>query len=271
MEAVELREIEGAWQGVSIGKFQYSDLMLDMGSLEEALEGYTELIASSKLHREARFESLALVQRAETLRRLGRLGEAYRDISDAERIAANSDLGGMLINVTIVLSEVLSDLGRNEEALERLKSVSPQDPEGVDIEDAVVQGRVRCLALTRLGDYSGAIKCGRLAIRRAIKLSNPMYVARTYRVLSNAYDGTENASEADACRHRALEIFTRLGVPEADELRARLSTVRELSTGSSDRHTPDRPVVRGCPSWSSSWCYSPSPWPWRSPSGSSFS
>ncbi|HZE38061.1 MAG TPA: BTAD domain-containing putative transcriptional regulator, partial [Stackebrandtia sp.] len=240
-------------------------LYRDVGRYRDAVDKASAAIAVCRRGRFFTHEVSCLVTRSHAYRRLEEFDAAEFDARLALRLSVESDRRSLARDAMMALARAVISAGRYQEAQEILDSSGVEDPREDDVLTVAELSLIRSEAMLGLEEYREAIRMGLRARDRFDRMSLLKRRAETQKVLGWAYAGDGQTKLADECLHDAVEIFTRLGVPEADELRARLSTVRELSTGSSDRHTPDRPVVRGCPSWSSSWCYSPSPWPWRSP------
>ena len=80
-------------------------------------------------------------------------------------------------------------------------------------------GRVFC----ELRRFDDAIDCGERSLTIAREFGNRWGEARSLEILGIALGNTRGVEAARQCWEEALAIFTGLGAPQADEVRARLA------------------------------------------------
>jgi tetratricopeptide (TPR) repeat protein len=121
------------------------------------------------------------------------------------------------------LGEAYCDMGRLEEAVDCHRQalairqeLGDRWNEGVSLTDL---GRVFC----ELRRFEDAIDCEQRSLAIAREVGHRWGEARSLEVLGIALLQTQGVEAARGCWRQALKIFTGLGAPQADDLRARLT------------------------------------------------
>lgn len=201
---------------------QFATLCLDIGQATEALRIFDRLLADGEWEIGHRSALVSRITRSNALRVLGRFEEARSELSRVIDSATRADLFGLIDTARTRMAEVISDSGDHESALALLSDRSIRELGEPDLEQKADLARIQCVVHTRLGAYREAIVFGAAACRDYVAMPDVLMHARTLTALALAHDGDGDTAQARACRRKALDIFTRLGVPEAEELRTLL-------------------------------------------------
>ncbi|ADD43641.1 AfsR/SARP family transcriptional regulator [Stackebrandtia nassauensis] len=200
-------------------KAQLGALYLDIGRLTEALTVLDEVHSLPPDVGGMRSRTFSRILRTEALCALGRYESARPELTDVLAVAVRMDLTGAVMLATIQLAHLHSDSGDQQAALRALDTLGPHHLNESDQKFAAEIARLRCITNTRLRRFAKAVTFGGYACDRYANMSYPLMHARSLAALANAYEGANNPAQTTACRAQAFDIFSRLGVPEADELR----------------------------------------------------
>jgi tetratricopeptide (TPR) repeat protein len=192
----------------------------DLGRVTVARAKYDRALSIANDSPDVRLRILALAYRGSLLRGAGELDLAYHDIAAALEIGDKSGRPAIGYGAREILAEILCDEGRYIESIEQLNLLPQDESAKSDRELAAQMARVRCMVYLRTGDFAQAIMFGGKACQTFEVMPYPLYRARTLTLMADAYSGLGDTSRARDCRSRAFTIFERLGVPEAETLRA---------------------------------------------------
>ncbi len=211
-------------------QFNLGVALLQFERFEEALEAQRGALEVARRKEDVHQQARALTTVAGTLLDLGRAEESeahYREAMEISRIAgskwaeanAHHHLG-LLYLATQRFDDAMPWL---RVALRMYHEVGEQCGEAachVDISTALLE----------TGDTEGALSAARTALAVACDAVSPYHQALAHDRLAEVFDEL-GAAGAAAHWQRALALFTELGAPEADGVRARLARTRAVSVG----------------------------------------
>jgi DNA-binding SARP family transcriptional activator/Tfp pilus assembly protein PilF len=157
----------------------------------------------------------------------GRTHEAFEHYRQSSSIAQLEGRGQLHVEIFHHEADLYLDLGDVDRAVERLTTAKELfdsiQRSGVD-----VGGRERILSRVESArkKYSEAVSHAQRACSYyRSERTSPLHLARSLEALGDAHLGLNDHTEATRCHTEALEIFTRLDVPEAPKLRAKLQNL----------------------------------------------
>ncbi|MGH8793464.1 MAG: tetratricopeptide repeat protein, partial [Stackebrandtia sp.] len=199
-------------------------LYLDMGREEEVVLLLEEIKQAMKTSQAARHQSFVLLFRGELHRRAGQYVQGRLALSQALELVYHTGRFAMAREIQDTLAELLSDSGQHRSALVCFDSPVGDQHDWLP-QDLSRRELVRCKVHARLGEHEQACHHGVQARDLYADMSNPLRHGRSLAALADAHAGLGDLEAARECREEALTIFTRLGVPEAKQMRALLEAV----------------------------------------------
>ncbi|MDT7790562.1 MAG: hypothetical protein QOF58_8981 [Pseudonocardiales bacterium] len=196
-----------------------------LGQYDEALVQHTEALTVAEQIDDVAGRGYALHSLGFGLRRLGRADEALSHFEQALAIAADTRNRSLEGYTTLGLGLLLADLGRFEESAANLQNA-------LSVGLATGNRGLRTEALNGLGssallagDPERALVHHREALAMAEDTGDRYQQACAHDGLAQAHHALGRDAEARRYWRGALTLHTGTGVPEADAVRARLSTV----------------------------------------------
>jgi tetratricopeptide (TPR) repeat protein len=211
-------------------QFNLGVALLQFERYDEALDAQRGALETARRKEDVHQQARALTTVADLLQDLGRAAEAeehYREAMEISRIAgskwteanAHHHLG-LLYLATQRFDDAMPWL---RVALRMYHEVGEQCGEAACHTDIST-------ALLETGDTEGALSSARTALAVACNAVSPYHQALAHDRLAAVFDRL-GAAGAAAHWQRALALFTELGAPEADGIRARLARARAVTVG----------------------------------------
>lgn len=202
-------------------------LYVDMGKYDKALNACNNAIEISETIGATRLSCLALQYIGRTHYAQGQFDAALTSFEKALKLARDERRSDIQIELLICIAETKLAVGEHSQVLARLTAIhSFLSTHSSRASDVAEFSRVSCRVLFAIGDTQQAIERGIQArdILR-VECDTPLRLARSLDALGEAHQGNNDPAAARDCWTEALEIFTRLDVPEAPKLRAKLAAL----------------------------------------------
>lgn len=204
-----------------------SNLYNDMGHYDESQATAHHALEVAREINASRLSSLAMDSIGHNLRKLLQYQDASNNFETALEIARRENRITLQVQIIQGLAETNIDAGSLDKAESNLATSSVLidlgRPKATQVAD---QARLQCRIHAVMGNFATAIEHGThsLAVRRE-RGQNPLYFARSLDALGDAHLGNNDPTKAHETWTEALAIATRLNVPEAATLRAKLSSL----------------------------------------------
>lgn len=219
--ARQLREEDSPQRSNWLG---YAQAMVDLhrGRWEAALAGFDRVVVCAADISDRRWEAHARVGRGKVLRRRRQLERADTELRHALDLARRMERPAVECDVIAELVALNIDAGRPDRATRwwetladnRFGDLSPVSRGLIEFTGGLVHNGD--------GDFRRAMAHAQRAVELHARGPDPLALGRALVVLGDAHAGLGQDATADTVRRRALDIFTGIGVPEADDLRRRL-------------------------------------------------
>ncbi|MEV6715523.1 BTAD domain-containing putative transcriptional regulator [Lentzea sp. NPDC051208] len=211
-------------------QFNLGVALLQFERFEEALQAQQGALEVARRKEDVHQQARALTTVAGTLHDLGRHAEAeahYREAMEISRIAGSKWAEA---NAHHHLGLLYLSMQRFDDAMPWLRVALRMYHEvGEQCGEAACHVDIST-ALLETGDTDGALSAARTALAVACDAVSPYHQALAHDRLAAVF---EQLGAAGAAAHwqRALALFTELGAPEADGVRARLARTRAVTVG----------------------------------------
>lgn len=194
-----------------------------LGRFDEAFDHYEKALAIDRELGDRSSEQIDLCNMGVTLRRIGRHDEALEHYERSLAMAREFGLRNGEREALANLGYLFLVLGRYDEAHERYAeslAIAQEMGHRIGQSDALAG-----LAVVRahLGQHHEAIDLGRQAVVIAEDVDDPYMRAQAHDSLAQAAAIAGDTATAREHWRAALDIYERLGVPEAADVRARLA------------------------------------------------
>ncbi|MFI6316808.1 BTAD domain-containing putative transcriptional regulator [Nonomuraea sp. NPDC050556] len=198
---------------------------LARGERPEAANWFQQAVAAWRSSGDLVGQATGLGNLARALSRLGRHGEALAAAREAEQIMRDLGGGQRHPDATYQLGIVLREAGRPQEAVVQLEaSVAEYRRQKVRGWEGLALFRAG-EAYLAAGQPERALTCAEEALAMLTDLGDEWGQGMALMVLGQALGDLGQPGRSRACLTEALEIFDRLSLSEADDVRALLSAV----------------------------------------------
>ncbi|ADD40508.1 AfsR/SARP family transcriptional regulator [Stackebrandtia nassauensis] len=200
-----------------------AQIHMNLGRYGEALAEIEAGLRLAGQRSQPRSESIALRLRAEIRRRAGDLTNALADATRALELARRHQLSKQEKDAVFELAALHCASGTAQKAEELVPSLAETARDSSGPQRAEALARLAELHFRR-GRHAEAIECGMAAKELFASIPRPLGLARVLRDLAEIHDDLAETETARGFRAEALDLFTRLRVPEAEELRRQLDS-----------------------------------------------
>ncbi|WP_329789771.1 BTAD domain-containing putative transcriptional regulator [Lentzea sp. DG1S-22] len=211
-------------------QFNVGIALLQMERYDEALHAQRNALEVARRKEDVHQQARALTTIAGTLQDMGRAEEAethYREAMEISRVAGSKWAEA---NAHHHLGLLYLSGRRFDDAMPWLRVALRMYHEvGEQCGEAACHVDIST-ALLETGDMEGALSSARTALAVACDAVSPYHQALAHDRLAAVFDRL-GAAGAAAHWQRALALFTELGAPEADGVRARLARARAVTVG----------------------------------------
>ncbi|SDO10635.1 AfsR/SARP family transcriptional regulator [Lentzea jiangxiensis] len=211
-------------------QFNVGIALLQMERYDEALHAQRNALEVARRKEDVHQQARALTTIAGTLQDMGRAEEAethYREAMEISRVAGSKWAEA---NAHHHLGLLYLSGRRFDEAMPWLRVALRMYHEvGEQCGEAACHVDIST-ALLETGDMESALSSARTALAVACDAVSPYHQALAHDRLATVFDRL-GAAGAAAHWQRALALFTELGAPEADGVRARLARARAVTVG----------------------------------------
>lgn len=197
-----------------------------MGRYDDALATVTKALQFAEGTNSTRIIATANRILGWTYRQLGKISESLVAFTRAIEITQKEQRLSMQIEVFHDFAETYLRIGELDQARANLSSadalLQPESHRSV----VGQHERICCMVFTSTGAYSRSVRHGRLSceiFRHEVQM--PHDLAHSLNALGQAHLGAGDPTAATSAWTEALEIFTRLEVPEAATLRTKLDAL----------------------------------------------
>ncbi|MGH8792764.1 MAG: BTAD domain-containing putative transcriptional regulator [Stackebrandtia sp.] len=199
-------------------------LYMETGRLDEAcgqLDEAEKLLkhAASPVNR-----AILLQRRGQLCWRRGQYAKAKLYLSQAVEQADGVKIRGPMTQYREVFAGFLSDSGQHREALALVESATARRGRQASMAATARRELLLCKIHVGLDEHRQALRHGVEARDVCAAMPYPLRHGQSLAALADAHAGLGDVAAAGECRQRAFEIFDRLGVPEARQLKALLET-----------------------------------------------
>ncbi|MGH8877541.1 MAG: tetratricopeptide repeat protein, partial [Stackebrandtia sp.] len=214
------REIPGTSTEIMIHIDRVYVLMCT-GRFAEARVELSRFPEATETNFNVRAECLKLCVQAELAQLTDDLGGARELFSQMRLLAREHGLSFLEAEATYKSAIALSESGLVSQALDSLDSWSAHSVEQFGPHATAGFARAASVARNAAGESESALRHAMTAVELYRAMPSPREHANALLAAAAAHNGLGHPGEAKRCREEALEIFTRIGAPEASTVATR--------------------------------------------------
>ncbi|TQM84539.1 DNA-binding SARP family transcriptional activator [Saccharothrix saharensis] len=219
-ECVELCGRWGLWHNLAASLVCLAETCCDLGRYAEAATHAREALERGRRIGERRHEASALEIIATVRLRQGEVEESIRDYLDALALASKIGFRYAEVSTLIGLAAAHRTAGRSDEAVLHVRrALSRMDETGMEVLRGVALVELAAGELAR-GDLEEAAARVTRALEITVGAGQRLNEARARAVLGRVRHAEGDVAAAAEQWRVAVEIFTEIGAPEADEVTA---------------------------------------------------
>jgi DNA-binding SARP family transcriptional activator/Tfp pilus assembly protein PilF len=204
-------------------QFMMAQLYRDMGRVEDATRVLDQLFTQLVEERDTRILIFAHLLRAELHRINQRYEAAGTELSTAHELVTKTGRDGLRVDVELAWAEWYVERGRFTQATAHVDAIDQSETDEPSLMVAADVLRIRTSILIGQHFFDEAVRLGTEALELYSTMSSPLARARTLLTLAEAHTRTGDEQSAMALRRQASAVFAKLGIPETDQLRPRLT------------------------------------------------
>lgn len=212
-------------------RFKLARLFTDTGRCEAAWRHIHWIEEWWQRHASDFARNRVLWLRGELHRRAGRYAEADHDLEQAWLAFHRANHDSWARQVRFAQIHLCCDRGRYEQAKHLVEELAAQRSADFEREDRAQWAMAHSMMNIGLSLFEPAVRTGEQACAIFAETGNPLRLGRSLVVLADAYAGLGRHDVARRHREHALAIFTRLKLPEAEEVTACLEAAPKSHTG----------------------------------------